>query len=75
VLCFIPLALSRIRTVPPSGPGWVHEVKFDGWRVQLDKARREVAILSRRGKDVTRQFRQVAAAVAASPVRSCVVLK
>jgi ATP-dependent DNA ligase len=48
-------------------------VKFDGWRVQRHKAGREVAILSRCGKHLMRQFRQVAAAIAVLPVRSCLL--
>ena len=28
---------------PPTGPHWLHEVKFDGWRAQLHKAGDEVA--------------------------------
>jgi bifunctional non-homologous end joining protein LigD len=73
VLYFIPPAQPRVRSVPPSGPGWLHEVKFDGWRVQLHKDGGDVAILSRRGKDLTRRFRQAAAATAALPARSCVL--
>jgi bifunctional non-homologous end joining protein LigD len=39
----------------------------------LHKTDREVMILSRRGKDLTHQFRRVADAVAVLPVRSCVL--
>ena len=43
------------------GVGWVHEIKHDGFRIV---ARRE---------DFTARFPKIAAAVAALPVRSCVV--
>jgi ATP-dependent DNA ligase len=36
-----------------------HEVKFDGLRVQLHKGGREVAILSRRGRDLAHQSGRV----------------
>ena len=31
-----------LRRGPPSGPEWLHEVKFDGWRAQLHKAGRDM---------------------------------
>jgi bifunctional non-homologous end joining protein LigD len=64
VLCFIPPALTRIRTVPPSGPGWLHEVKFDGWRVQLHKAGDEVAIFTKNGHDYTLRLPAIARGLA-----------
>jgi ATP-dependent DNA ligase len=62
VLRFIPPALPRIRAVPPSGPGWLHEVKFDGWPMQLHKVGREVAIYTRRGHDYTSRLPLIARA-------------
>jgi ATP-dependent DNA ligase len=35
---FIPPALAKLRPSPPTGDGWLFELKFDGWRVQLHKA-------------------------------------
>jgi ATP dependent DNA ligase domain len=32
---------------PPKGEQWLHEVKFDGYRVQLHKAGEDVVIYSR----------------------------
>jgi hypothetical protein len=26
-----------LRSAPPRGEQWLHEVKFDGWRIQLHK--------------------------------------
>ena len=31
---FIPPSLATLRAQPPDGPGWIHEVKFDGYRIQ-----------------------------------------
>ena len=45
-----------LRKQPPSGPQWIHEVKFDGWRAQLHKAGDEVAIFTRKGNDYTARF-------------------
>jgi ATP-dependent DNA ligase len=37
----------------PTGADWLHEVKFDGYRVQVHKTGREVEIFSRNGHDFT----------------------
>lgn len=59
----IPFAVPVTRPLPPSGDEWLHEVKFDGWRMQVHKAGSAVTLLSRNGHDLTGRFRQVAAAV------------
>jgi ATP-dependent DNA ligase len=61
---FIPPCQPTLRTAPPRGPGWSHEVKFDGWRMQLHKAGTRVRLLSRRGRDLTSTFPIIASAVA-----------
>jgi bifunctional non-homologous end joining protein LigD len=61
---FIPPCQPTLRTAPPRGPGWSHEVKFDGWRLQLHKASASVRLLSRHGHDLTSTFPTVASAVA-----------
>ena len=33
---FLPIAHPALVGKPPEGPGWVHEIKFDGWRMQLN---------------------------------------
>src|SRR4029079_3860508 len=62
---FITPAAPRPRLEPPSGPQWSHEVKFDGWRVQVRRDGRGVALLSRRGLDIPARFSRVACAVEA----------
>lgn len=34
---FIPSAAPIPKLEPPTGPDWLHEVKFDGWRIQVHK--------------------------------------
>ena len=43
-------------TAIPSGPQWVHEVKWDGMRVLADVDDGRLALLSRNGNDVTTSF-------------------
>jgi bifunctional non-homologous end joining protein LigD len=34
---FIVPAQPKLRSSPPVGDAWLHEAKFDGWRIQLHK--------------------------------------
>src|SRR5262245_20741255 len=47
----------------PRGPEWSYEVKLDGYRVLALKSGEDVRLLSRRNKDLTRDFPSVVAAV------------
>jgi bifunctional non-homologous end joining protein LigD len=55
---------------PPIGPGWVHEIKYDGYRMLCRIARGKVHMLSRTGKDWTRDFPGIVASLAELPVES-----
>ena len=44
---------------PPTGAGWVHELKLDGFRMGVLIDRGDVRIISRRGTDYTREFPEV----------------
>ncbi len=45
-------------------PRWVYEEKIDGWRVLAYKDATGVRLISRNGRDLTRRFRELAAAAA-----------
>src|SRR6202158_2123005 len=45
----------------PSGQRWIHEVKFDGYRVQVHLRDAVVNVFTRRGNDWTNRFRKIAA--------------
>jgi bifunctional non-homologous end joining protein LigD len=62
-LPFIDPCIPILRKVPPIGPEWTHEPKFDGWRVQILKRGRDVRILTRRGNDITRRLPDLAGAM------------
>jgi len=47
----------------PDGPGWVHQLKLDGYRAQAMRDNRGVHLLSRNGKDFSRKFPGVFAAL------------
>ncbi|WP_244622607.1 non-homologous end-joining DNA ligase [Microvirga brassicacearum] len=57
----------------PTGPEWVHEVKWDGYRLSAYLEDGKVTIRTRRGHDWTDRFPAIAAAMAALPVHSAVI--
>jgi bifunctional non-homologous end joining protein LigD len=57
---FIEPALATSIEKTPSGSRWIHEIKFDGYRVQLHIANEGVHVYTRRGNDWTKRFKRVA---------------
>jgi bifunctional non-homologous end joining protein LigD len=55
-----PALASSIEKVP-SGARWIHEIKFDGYRVQIHLSNEAVKIFTRRGHDWTNRFKKIAA--------------
>src|SRR5258708_4839265 len=45
----------------PSGKRWIHEIKFDGYRVQAHLREAAVKFFPRRGNDSTNRFGKIAA--------------
>jgi bifunctional non-homologous end joining protein LigD len=45
---------------PPAGEGWCHEIKFDGYRVQLRVGGGEATLKTRKGLDWTDKFEAIA---------------
>ena len=58
---------------PPSGSGWLHEIKHDGFRILARRDSADVRLITRHGNDFTERFPLVASAVAALPARSCLI--
>jgi bifunctional non-homologous end joining protein LigD len=58
-----PLALAMVVEAPPDGDEWLHEIKHDGYRIVARIEEGEVRLVSRNGKDWTKEFPQVARAV------------
>ena len=70
---FIEPALATRRNKAPVGEKWVHEVKYDGWRVQAHLKGGEPTLFTRRGHNWTRQFYPVAADVARLPANKLIL--
>ena len=65
--------LPRLAKAPPSGSGWIHEIKHDGFRIIARRNAGRVRLLTRNGYDFTGRFPLIVAAVEALPAESCVV--
>jgi bifunctional non-homologous end joining protein LigD len=65
--------LPRLASDPPAGPGWLHEIKHDGFRILSHREGGSVRLITRNGHDFASRFPLIIAAVAALPARSCVV--
>ncbi|QIR87043.1 DNA ligase D [Paracoccus sp. AK26] len=53
---FVEPALATLKPSPPTGPKWLHEVKFDGYRLQARLEGTKVRLLTRSGLDWTDRF-------------------
>jgi bifunctional non-homologous end joining protein LigD len=58
---FIPPCSPVTAKTVPTGDGWLHEVKFDGYRVQAHKMGSRVVLYSRNGHDFTERLMLTAA--------------
>jgi bifunctional non-homologous end joining protein LigD len=56
---FVEPQLAKSSEKPPSGPGWAHEIKFDGYRMQLRTADGHATLLTRKGLDWSARFSQI----------------
>lgn len=68
---FIPPQLCTLVTEPPESPAWGHEIKLDGYRLQLHVQGGRVRLLTRKGLDWTDRFGALARAAARLP--DCII--
>ena len=61
--------LCRLVDAPPRGPEWLHEIKYDGYRMHARLDRGRAQLLTRTGLDWTHKYPSIAAAVSALPAR------
>jgi bifunctional non-homologous end joining protein LigD len=64
---FIAPQLCQSVSRPPNGTGWLHEIKFDGYRVQLRVQNGKVSLKTRKGLDWTAKFGVIADEAASLP--------
>ena len=61
--------LTQLVKKAPDGDQWLHEIKFDGYRMHARLDRGDVRLLTRNGLNWTHKYPQIAAAVAALTAR------
>jgi len=71
---FLPPTLATLAAAPPAGDRWLHEIKFDGYRLQARIEAGRVRLLTRSGLDWTKKFgKAVVADLAALPVGTALI--
>jgi len=70
---FIAPQLATLVKEPPTGDDWVHELKFDGYRMLCHIENGKVRFVSRNGKDWTLKFPNLTLAVKALTCESAVI--
>lgn len=58
-LRFIPPLSPTLTDVPPEGAGWIHEIKYNGYRTQLIIENGEARAFTRRGFDWTDRYQPI----------------
>jgi len=61
---FVPPELAVLEDQPPDGPQWIHEIKYDGYRVLAAVAYGNIKLYTRSGQDWTAKFASIAQAFA-----------
>ena len=69
----LPPQLASSADVPPAGDGWLHEIKFDGYRTIARVNAGDVQLITRSGIDWTRRYGDLPRAFAALPVKSAII--
>ncbi len=69
----IEVELATLVDAVPEGERWLHEIKFDGYRIVAFKDAEKVRLVSRNQKDWTERFPEVADAVRALPCENLVL--
>jgi len=60
---FVPPSLATLHDGAPSGKNWLHEIKFDGYRIEARLDHGKVQLLTRKQLDWTHRFKPIADAV------------
>ena len=70
---FVPPCLASLSDNPPDQGNWVHELKFDGYRIQARLDHGKATLLTRKGLDWTKKFSTLAKAIAKLPAKTALI--
>ena len=64
---FVPIQLCKAADHPPGAAGWAHEIKFDGYRLQIGVGGGKAVLRTRKGLDWSDRFPELAGDAATWP--------
>ena len=70
---FIAPCLATLSDKAPDSDIWLHEIKFDGYRIQARLDNGNAKLLTRKGLDWTKRFPTIAAAIAKLPAKTALI--
>ena len=70
---FVKPQLATLRDAVPARKGWLHEIKFDGYRVQGHLIEGKPALITRNGHNWTGRMKSLATALESLPANNLVV--
>jgi bifunctional non-homologous end joining protein LigD len=70
---FIEPCLATLKDRPPRAGGWLHEIKFDGYRTQLHLHAAKPKAFTRRGNDWSKRFDYLLSELVMLPTRECII--
>jgi bifunctional non-homologous end joining protein LigD len=70
---FVPLQLATLTDHPPKGKTWVHEIKFDGYRLLAHIESGKTQLITRAHNDWTDKFGSIAAALSELRCRNAIL--
>jgi bifunctional non-homologous end joining protein LigD len=70
---FVPPCIPTRAAKPPVGPGWVHEIKHDGYRLQVRRVRDQVRLFTRNGYDWSARYLAISVTATLLRARSFVL--
>lgn len=70
---FVKPQLATLRDAVPASKGWLHEIKFDGYRVQGQLIEGKPALITRNGHNWTGRMKSLATALESLPANNLVV--
>ncbi len=65
--------LATLVKAPPSGDEWLHEIKYDGYRIGCRIRNGRVTLISRNGNDWTAQFPELVTAASSLPADDALI--
>jgi bifunctional non-homologous end joining protein LigD len=69
----MPPQLADQTPAPPKGAGWLHEIKFDGYRTMAHVADGNCRLITRNGLDWTKRYGDIGPSLATLPCRQAIV--